>query len=111
MSNIKGKALLIITKTSSKYVPFEIVAHIQSNSCHNYYDLEEDFSLIETDTFPAPDVAYKLRIGERLWVRVTYKISILTDYWGESGIRLSYLKQRTLKRKMIKDKHYYGKNK
>lgn len=98
---IKGKALLIIEKLYSKYAPFDVKAYVQSCSCPEY-DMREDFSLMETDTFPLPKAAYKLNVGGRLWVSVVYQIKWHTDYWGETDAELYLLKERVLKRRIAR---------
>lgn len=98
---IKGKALLIIEKLDSKYVPFDVTAYVQSCSDPEY-DPREDFSFLETDTFPLPKAAYKLDVGDRLWVSVVYRLEWRTDYWGETDGELYYLKERVLKRVLNK---------
>ena len=98
---IKGKALLIIEKLDSKHVPFDVTAYVQSCSDPEY-DPREDFSLLETDTFPLPKAAYKLNVGDRLWVSVVYRLKWHTDYWGETDGELYYLKERVRKRKVAR---------
>ncbi len=100
---IKGKALLIIEKLGSNHVPFDVTAHVQSCSSP-VYDPREDFSLLETDTLPLPKAAYKLDVGDRLWFSVVYKIDWHTDYWGETDCELYYLKERVLKRRLVRRK-------
>lgn len=100
---IKGKALLIIEKLDSKYAPFDVKAYVQSCSCPEY-DMREDFSLMETDTFPLPKAAYKLNEGDRLWVSVVYQLVWYTDYWGETDAKMYLLKERVLKRRIARRK-------
>lgn len=92
---IKGKALLIIERLDSKHVPFDVTAYVQSCSAERN---DEDWGLLETDTLPLPSVAYKLKVGERVWVSVVYEFRYFCDYWGEWDVDLTYHKERTLKR-------------
>jgi len=100
---IKGKALLIIEKLDSTHVPFDVTAYVQSCSDPEY-DPREDFGFMETDTFPLPKAAYKLNVGDRLWVSVVYRLEWHTDYWGETDGELYLLKERVLKRRIARRK-------
>jgi hypothetical protein len=98
---IKGKALIIIEKLDSKWVPFDVSVHVQSGGRDGYYE-EETWSCLSTDSLPCPDAAYKLKVGEKIWVSVVYVIEHRVDYWGEWDVKLRYLKQRVIKRRRLK---------
>lgn len=99
-----GKALLVIERLDSKLVPFRVHAFIQSSSdgASGSRDCaRQDFEdLLSTNTLPAPNVAYKLKPGDRVWISVVYEFAYHCDYWGEWDVSLQYLKQKTLKRKI-----------
>ena len=97
---LKGKALLIIEKLDSKWVPFNVVAYIQSCSCNDSSVAQEDFALLNTGTLPLPNAAYKLKTGEKLWVNVVYEFNYHQDYWGEWDVNLEYLKERIIKKRL-----------
>ena len=99
---IKGKALIVVERLDSKYVPFDVSVHVQSCS-EEEYSVEDDFECLSTDTLPCPDAAYKLKVGEKVWVSVVYVIEHHVDYWGEWDTELYYTKQRVLKRRRIKN--------
>ena len=101
---IKGKALLVITRLDSEYVPFEVNAYIQS--C-NGGEIHEDsaletFQLLETDTLPLPNAAYKLSVGQTVRVYVVYQIDFSEDYFGESDVDMWYHKEKVLRKQFTK---------
>ena len=96
---VKGKALLIIEKLDSKHVPFDVTVYEQSTSAEYKGCCSEDWDCLETDTLPLPDCAYKLEVGDKVWVSVVYQFNWHQDYWGEWDVELNYHKQRILKRK------------
>jgi len=107
MGTIKGKALLVITATGSKWVPFDVCAFIQSCSgtpVHRYV-AQEDFTLLETDTLSLPAAAYKLKTGETARIKVVFLFECITDYWGESDIHLDYLKERVLRKQKAPNRY------
>tara|TARA_B100000929_G_C15441925_1_gene398288 strand:- start:336 stop:725 length:390 start_codon:yes stop_codon:yes gene_type:complete len=104
---IKGKALLVITKLDSKYVPFEVNAYIQS--CNGDEICEdsalETFQLLETDTLPLPNAAYKLSVGQTVRVSVVYQIEFSQDYFGESDVDMWYHKEKVLRKQFPKERY------
>lgn len=96
---IKGKALLIIEKLDSKWVPFDVVAYIQSCSCDDPYAVQDAFEPLSTNTLPLPRAAYKLKTGGKLWVSVVYEFNYHQDYWGEWDVDLQYHKESVLKKR------------
>lgn len=106
----KGKALLVITATGSKWVPFDTHAFIQacSGSLDHRDCAQEDFSLLDTASLPLPKAAHKLKEGETVRVNIVFEFEHTTDYWGESDIDLNYLKERVL-RKQGPRKTYFPK--
>lgn len=103
---IKGKALLVIDKLDSKYVPWEVQVYIQSCSHEDAYWINDDFSLLETDALPLPDAAYKMNVGDRIRVAVTYEFHYIRgDGWTtDDDIELHYTKQRVLRRQPYRGK-------
>lgn len=113
MNIIKGKALLVVTKRDSPYVPFSLDLFIQSCSGntddHSRAAVEEAFYCAVTDTLPMPSPAYKMKDGDQMTFSVVYVVTFTTDYWGESYCELEYLKVRTLRKRpwTIKDEKRY----
>lgn len=105
---VKGKALLVIERLDSKLVPFEVAVFIQSCSLPNKEEavFSDDFGLLNTDTLPNPDAAYKLKVGGRVWVSVVYEFEYTRDYWGEYDVDLHYHRQRVLKRQPPRKPRY-----
>jgi hypothetical protein len=96
---MKGKALLVLTRTDSKLVPFDLRCYVQSgNDWNGGWFADEDFQLLTTDSLPCPDAAYGLREGESVTVSVVYEFSYHQSYEGEWDVDLCYHKQRVLKR-------------
>lgn len=92
---MKGKALLTIERLNSKWVPYDVYTTILTG----YYDyVHEEFQLLETDSLPLPDAAYKLKVGEKITVAVSWEFHYSQDYWGEHDVDLYYNRQRVIKR-------------
>lgn len=108
---IKGKALLVITKLDSKYVPFDVQVYIQScNGNEMHSDIAyENFMLLETNTLPLPNIAYQLEIGETARVSVVYEFVFTCDYFGEHDVDIMYHKERTLRIQYPRN-HYVAKS-
>lgn len=98
---IKGKALIIIERLDSEHVPFDITVYVQSGGRGGYYE-EETWDCLSTDTLPCPSAAYKLKVGEKVWVSVVYVIKHHVAYWGEWDTKLYYKKERVIKRRKFK---------
>jgi len=95
-SLITGKALLVIERLDSKYVPFRVDAFIQSavgGPCAREC-ASEDFGLLATESLPVPSAVLKLKVGDRVRVHVVYEFCYTQDYWGEWDVDLTYHKQR-----------------
>lgn len=104
---IKGKALLVIDKLDCQYVPWDVTVFIQSCNYENAYDwINEWWSLLDTDSLPLPDAAYKMNVGDRIRVAVTYEFHyIYGDGWStDDDIELYYTKQRVLRRQPYRGK-------
>jgi hypothetical protein len=99
---IKGKALLIIEKLDSEWVPFDVQVYVQSSSSEDKWCNDQDWECLSTDTLPVPDIAYKLNVGDKVWVSVVYQFNYHQDYWGDWDCKLDYLKQRILKKRINK---------
>jgi hypothetical protein len=101
MRCLKGKALLIIERTDSEYVPFDVNAIILTgHSLEGKDAARDDFDLLSTKSLPLPNAAYKLRVGDKIWVNVVYEFFYHQDYFGEWDVDLTYNKQRVIKRKL-----------
>lgn len=110
MNSVYGKALLVITKTDSRWNPFEVTVFPQSCSDKTgCWDVAEEFSLMETENTYVPRRAYKLKVGETLRISVTYHIYGWRDDWnGEFDSELEIIKERVL-RVQKAPKHYINK--
>jgi hypothetical protein len=97
---IKGKALLIIERLDSAWVPFDVVAYIQSCSIDDSCPVQDNFECLNTDTLPLPRAAYKLKTGDKIWISVVYEFNYHQDYWGELDVDLEYHKERVLKKRI-----------
>jgi len=98
MSNVvKGIATLRITREDSKWVPFYV--EIDIDSCDSdLYEPSEEFQLLETDTLPCPDAAYKLEVGESVTVEVGYEFTFTQDPMTlEWDCDLEYTSQKVVK--------------
>lgn len=104
LGSARGKALLILEHTGSRWVTYEVAAFIQSCSGNAIARdcAGEDFDLLSTSSLPLPDAARKLQPGERIWVKVTYEFSYYRDYYGEDDVELEYHKQHVIKRRPAK---------
>ena len=49
---IKGKALIIIERLDSKWVPFDVTVYVQSCNCEDYY-AEETWDAYQPILYPA----------------------------------------------------------
>jgi hypothetical protein len=109
MTNVKGKALLVMTRLDDAFGHFrwDINAFIQSHNGNEYAPdfLNDEFSFVEWDVHPAPDPAYKMEVGETLRLSVVYEASYWTDYWGEGSSELIYHKARVLRRQKPKRRY------
>jgi hypothetical protein len=98
VGSASGKAVLVIDRLDSKYVPFSVQACIESCSGGDRDYVTNDFECLDTQSLPVPDAARKLKVGQRVVVRVVYEITYTRDYWGEYDVELEYLKQKVIRR-------------
>jgi len=110
-----GKALLVIERIESwrgpKVFNFDVNAIIFTCSVPGMgWQAREDIEgLLEFDTWQAPDAAYKLEVGEKIWVKVTYEIDCHKDYWGEVDCNIEYFKQKVIRRRKPSKDRYISK--
>jgi len=108
----KGKALLIIEANDSEFVRYDVRAFVQSANGRTKMEpretkhmIKEDFGLLDTESLALPQSARKLKPGDRVWVKVVYKIGYHTDdYYGETDVDIEYLKERVIRRKLCRDR-------
>lgn len=105
---IKGKALLVIERVAhyscEDRFKFEVSTFIQSCSHSNWLwgEAHEVFSLMRYDTLPAPNQAYRMKVGDKIWVKVNYEVSYHQDYEGDLDVDMYFTKQKVIKRKRAK---------
>lgn len=58
--------------------------------------------LLKTNSLPVPSAAYKLKVGEKIWVSVVYEFRYYQDYCGNWDVELIYRKERVLKRRRLR---------
>lgn len=107
MSIIRGKALLVIDRLNSEHVRYDIHAFIRSctpGTDASYDCVQEAFWCAACGAHSVPNAAYKMQIGDRLRIAVTYQLTYTQDYWGEWDSDLVYLKERVLRRQPYKGK-------
>lgn len=105
---ITGKALLIIEKTDTDEYYTDV--HVQSSSHKDKWISLEDLSYI-SDT-ELPEAAYKLKnIGDKVWVKVKYKICYHVDYYGEADVDIYFTKEKIIRKRKWKksDEQYQSK--
>ena len=106
-ARIRGKALLVIERLDSKWVPFDVTPFIQSCSDPRPEGrdcVKEDFQMCSS-VLPLPSIAHKLKVGEVARVSVVYEFEYTTDYWGESDVYLTYHKERVLRRHRARERY------
>lgn len=102
MNTIKGQAMLTIERLDSKNVPFDVYTNILRCSGGNggWESAYQDFCLLETDSLPLPSQAYRLKIGDRIIVKVNFEFWYTRgDGWTtDDDVDLEYTKATVLKR-------------
>lgn len=103
---IRGKALLIIERTDSKYRKYSVDVHVKTCSSEHCYAQEDILCQAERDP-PCTN----LKVGERVWVWVVYRISYhrYEDWYSggfEVDVEVEYPKIRVLKRSKPDGRYY-----
>jgi hypothetical protein len=109
---VTGKAILVMDRIDSMSGRYQWDINILIQSCSDSRNGEyardfvvDTFWCVEYDTTHAPPQAYKMKIGERIAVAVTYVIDYGVDYWGEGWEKLEYKKSRVLRRSWPKERY------
>lgn len=101
MSVVSGKAMLYIEReyrenpNDFRFIVQPSILSATGGKCAHDCAYQ-DFDLLSNESLPAPDVAYKLKQGERIRVYVVYEFCYTQDYWGECDVTLFYRKQRVM---------------
>ena len=106
----RGKVLLQVERTDSKWVPFRISVFLQSSSPQprgvQYALVEEvvseELCHMETRAHPCPACMDAMREGDRLTFTARYDVHFWQDYWGEWDSRLRLERVRVIKRRPLK---------
>lgn len=107
---LKGRALLTIDRIdslSSKEFRWDINANILTcNHDDPGGEVQEAFRCVEYDSMQAPDAAYKMEVGDRIYVLVHYELHFTKGdgYTTDDDADLYYERQRVLKRQPWNDK-------
>lgn len=100
---VKGKALLVITKTSEKRDRYDTWPFIQhySGAWQDRDSAQEDLCIVGSG-HPLPISGKRMKLGETVRVAVTFEIHYHSDYWGEWDSKLTYSKVKVLRRQKPK---------
>jgi hypothetical protein len=101
MTTVTGKALLFIYRLDDGPVPFNVYAYVLTGDQR----VADDFYLLDSDSLPLPNAAYRLKPGDRITVAVSYEFTYTRgDGWTtDNDIDLHYNRQKVLRRRIHKD--------
>jgi hypothetical protein len=107
----KGRALLVIDRletTNPNDFHWDIYPYIQRLNHDDPGDeVNEAFNCMKYDCIPAPDAAYKMTVGDRIYVLVHFEIHFThDDYTGEHDFDMYLERQRVLKRQLYTEKKF-----
>lgn len=106
----KGKALLVIDRVEAsgndkfQWDIHPIVLSLNRNDPGG--EVDEAFSIMRYNYFPAPSAAYKMNVGDRIRVAVTFEIHYSQDYEGEWDMDLYLNRERVLRRQYYNSKKF-----